>query len=185
MLAKVFDDHSVLTGHPRWTQFAQALGCEPLSQINTSLDILALDDACEEAAGKCVTCAGSIHDLFLANRVHWVRLGITLALDGNDGRIGALGDDGNTLTLFVLLGQVGQMLGNGGNVVSVELVRVSVRHSLRLVSDHIIPVWCGLVERLLEELRDERRRERQDKRLLNNGDHTGQHVNIPEAHRRL
>jgi hypothetical protein len=67
--------------------------------------------------------------------------------------------------LLVLLWQVGKVLGDSGNVVAVEVVRIGVGDGLRLVSNNVVPVWCGLVELLLEELWDERRRERENEGL--------------------
>jgi hypothetical protein len=84
------------------------------------------------------------------------RLDLILALDGNNGGLGTLGDDGNTLALLVLLGKVGEVLGDGGNVGGLEVVRLGVGGGLGLVTDDVVPVGSGLVELLLEELGNER-----------------------------
>lgn len=82
-------------------------------------------------------------------------LDIVLALDGNDGGLGTLGDDGNTLALGVLLGKVGQVLGDGGDVGGLQVVRLGVGGGLGLVADDVVPVGRSLVELLLEELGNE------------------------------
>jgi hypothetical protein len=84
------------------------------------------------------------------------RLDLILALDGNNGGLGTLGDDGNTLALLVLLGKVGEVLSNGGDVGGLEVVRLGVGGGLGLVTDDVVPVGSGLVELLLEELGNER-----------------------------
>jgi hypothetical protein len=83
-------------------------------------------------------------------------LDVVLALDGDDGRLGALSDDGNTLALLVLLGKVGEVLGDGGDVGGLEVVGLGVGGGLGLVADNVVPVRGGLVELLLEELGNER-----------------------------
>lgn len=83
------------------------------------------------------------------------RADVVLALDSDDGRLGALRDDGHALALRVLLRQIGQVLGDGGDVVGVEVVRVGVGHCLRLVAHDVVPVRGRLVEGVLEELGDE------------------------------
>jgi hypothetical protein len=67
-------------------------------------------------------------------------LDAVLALDGDDGRLGALSDDGNTLTLLVLLGKVGEVLGDGRDVGGLEVVRLGVGGGLGLVADNVVPV---------------------------------------------
>jgi hypothetical protein len=81
---------------------------------------------------------------------------LVLALDGNDGRLGTLSNDGDTLTLLVLLGKVREVLGDGGDVSSLQVVGLGVCGGLGLVADDVVPVGSGLVELLLEELRNER-----------------------------
>jgi hypothetical protein len=92
----------------------------------------------------------AISDLLIA----WT--GNDLALDGNNGGLGALGDDGDTLALLVLLWKVGEVLGDSGDVGSLQVVRLGVGGGLGLVADNVVPVGSGLVELLLEELRNER-----------------------------
>ena len=83
-------------------------------------------------------------------------LDVVLALDGDDGRLGALSDDGNTLALLVLLGKVGEVLSDGGDVGGLEVVGLGVGGGLGLVADNVVPVRGGLVELVLEELANER-----------------------------
>lgn len=93
-------------------------------------------------------------------------LDVVLTLDGNDGGLGALSDDGDTLALGVLLGKVGQVLGDGGDVGGLEVVRLGVGSGLGLVADNVVPVRGGLVELLLEELGNERSVEGESEGLL-------------------
>lgn len=146
--------------HVRRSQLAQAQSSEPLAHVNTSVELLALDDASNEATSKGIAGAGGVDNLILVNRMYRVALGITLVLHGDNSRISSLCDDGHSLSLSVLLWQVGECLGNGWNVVSVQVVRVSICDRFGLISNNVIPVWSSLIERFLEELADERRRER-------------------------
>lgn len=84
-------------------------------------------------------------------------LDVVGALLGHDGGLGAVGDDGDTRALGVFLGQVGQVLGDGGNVGGgdLEAVGLGVGGGLGLVADDVVPVLGRLVEGVLEELGDE------------------------------
>lgn len=149
----------------RRSQLPQTLRRKPRAHVYASLDAFTLHHAGEETTGKCITSTRGVDDLVLANSVHGERLHLVLTLDSDHSWLRALGNDSNSLSLRVLLWQVGQSLGNGRDVVCVKIVRVSVRDSLSLIANHIVPVLCGLIKRVLEELRDERCRERQDERL--------------------
>ena len=48
------------------------------------------------------------------------------------------------------------MLGDGGDVGGLEVVRLGVGGGLSLVADDVVPVGSGLVKLLLEELGNER-----------------------------
>lgn len=129
---------------------------EPLTHVDGALERLALGNTGEEASGKGVTGTSGVGDLGLVDLVDGERLDLILTLDGNNGGLGTLGDDGNTLALLVLLGKVGEVLGDGGNVGGLQVVRLGVGSSLSLVADNVVPVGSGLVELLLEELGNER-----------------------------
>jgi hypothetical protein len=129
---------------------------EPLAHVDGALERLALGNTGEETSGEGVTGTSGVGDLRLVDLVDGERLDVVLALDGNDGGLGALGDDGDTLALLVLLGKVGEVLGDGGNVGGLQVVRLGVGGGLGLVADNVVPVGSGLVELLLEELRNER-----------------------------
>ena len=128
---------------------------EPLAHVDGALERLALGNTGEEASGEGVTGTSGVGDLGLVDLVDGESLDLILALDGNNGGLSALGDDSNTLALLVLLGKVGEVLGDGGNVGGLEVVRLGVRGSLGLVTDDVVPVGSGLVELLLEELGNE------------------------------
>ena len=81
---------------------------------------------------------------------------VVLALDRYNSWVCALCHDSSPLTLAVRLRQVGEVLRDGWDVMSIEIVRVCVGGGLALVTYYVIPVWCGLVDWVLEELRNER-----------------------------
>ena len=96
-----------------------------------------------------------------ADCVHVDALDTVFALNGNHGGLGALRDNGDPLSLRVLLRQIGEVLCNGWDIVGVQIVRVSIRHGFGFVANDVVPIRRRLVEWILEELRNERRRERQ------------------------
>jgi len=128
---------------------------EPLAHVDGALKSLALGNTSEEASSESVTGTSSVGDLGLVDLVDRERLDVILALDGNNGGLGALGDDGNTLALLVLLGKVCEVLGDSGNIGGLEVVRLGVGGGLSLVADDVVPVGSGLVELVLEELGNE------------------------------
>ena len=128
---------------------------EPLAHVDGALERLALGNTGEEASGEGVTGTSGVGDLGLVDLVDGESLDLILALDGNNGGLSALGDDSNTLALLVLLGKVGEVLGDGGNVGGLEVVRLGVRGSLGLVADDVVPVGRAGVDDVLEELGDE------------------------------
>lgn len=100
-----------------------------------------------------------------------VLLNLVLALHGDDGGVRALGDDGDAGALGVLLGQVGEGLGDGGDVLrnAGEVVGLGVGGGLGLVADYVVPVGRRGVQRVLEELSDERRRQVHHEHLVLGG----------------
>ena len=128
---------------------------------------LALDEASDEAAGKGVAGAVGVVDLGRVDGVDGVLAHVVVALHRDDGRVGALGDDGDALALPVDLGQVGEALGNLPDVLClVPAVGLGVGGGLGLVADDDVPVGRARVERLLEELADEGGREGEDELLV-------------------
>lgn len=108
--------------------------------------------------------------------MHWVLLDLFLTLDGDDGGEGALGDDGDALALRVLLGQVGDGLGDGADVILLvsHVVRLGKGGGLGLVADDIVTIGQSGVQGVLEELRDEGGRQGQDEGLVVGGGLLGQ-----------
>ena len=142
----------VRIGNVRRSQLAQAQCRQPLAHVDAGLELLALHNAGHEASCKSITGTCCVNNLVLVNGVDRVALCIAFVLDCNHGRVGALCDDRNTLPLCVLLWKVGERLGDGWNVVGVQVVRVGICNGFCLVADNVIPVGSGLVERILEEL---------------------------------
>lgn len=138
------------------TLLADGESGEPLAHVDGALERLALGNTGEEASGEGVTGTGGVGDLGLVDLVDGESLDLILALDSDNGGLGTLGDDGDTLALLVLLGKVGEVLGDGGNVGGLQVVGLGVGSGLGLVTDNVVPVGSGLVELLLEELRNER-----------------------------
>ena len=93
-----------------------------MTHVDGAIDILALSHTGEEAGGECITGAGGVDNLFGIDLVDWVALDRVFTLDGDDGRVRALGDDGDALAPVVLLGQVCQMFRDGLDVVRLEVV---------------------------------------------------------------
>jgi hypothetical protein len=153
-------------GNVRGTQLLDAQLGQPRAHVDTLLDGLALGQTGKETTGEGVTGTGGVGNLVLANDVDGESLDVVVALDGNDGGLGALGDDDSTLALGVLLGQVGHVLGDGGDVLGLEVVGLSEGASLGLVADDVVPVGGGLVELVLEELADEGSGEREHEDLV-------------------
>lgn len=83
----------------------------------------------------------------------------------HDRGIGALRDDDGPSALGFLLRQAGEVFGDGGDVVGVEVVGGGVGAGLGLVADQVVPVGRGAVERGGEELRDEGGGEGEDEDL--------------------
>jgi hypothetical protein len=90
--------------------------------VNALVEGLAIDDTSAESASEGITSAISVADLLLGDLVDGVLLDGVLALNSDDGRLGALGDDGNALALGVDLGQVGERLSNLVDVGDAEAV---------------------------------------------------------------
>lgn len=152
----------------RWTQLLDAQASEPLAHVDALLEVLALDETGNEAAGEGVTGAVGVGDLLLGDGVDGEGLDIGLALGGDDGRLGALGDDDDTLALLVGLRQVGNLLGDGSHVggVARQVVRGRVGLGLGLVADQVVPVLGRFVQGVLEELGDKGRRHIDDEDLV-------------------
>jgi hypothetical protein len=127
----------------RGTQLLDAQGSQPLAHVDRLLKRLASDQAGNEATSKGIASAVGVVDLLLGNGVDGEGLDLIDTLLGDDGRLSTLGDDGETGTLAVGLGQVGQVLGNDGNVglVAREAVRLGVGSGLALVADDVVPVF--------------------------------------------
>lgn len=151
--------------HLRRSKLLDTETSQPLAHVDALLDRLVLDKSGNEATGESVTSTVGVADSLGVDGVHWVRLG-TLALGGDDSWEGALGDDGNSLPLGVLLGQIGQVLGDLSDVGGLEAVALGESQSLALVTDDDVPEWGALVKGLLEELADEWGREGDDEGLV-------------------
>jgi hypothetical protein len=151
----------------RRTQLLDAQLRQPLSDIDSLVQRLALNQGGHETASEGVSSTVGVVDLLLPNGVDGVLLNLVLALLGDDGGLGALGDDGDAGALGVGLGQVGEVLGDGGDVgLGGQAVRLGVGARLGLVADDVVPVLGRLVQRVLEELGDEWRRHVDDEDLV-------------------
>lgn len=149
----------------RWAQLAQTDSREPLSHIHTPLQALALGNTRKEATGERIASAIGVVDLLGVDLVHREGADVVLALHGDDGGLGALRNDGGALALLVLLGQVSEVLGDGRDVLCLQVVGLGEGFGLGLVADDVVPVRRGLVQRILEELADEGSVEGQRERL--------------------
>lgn len=89
----------------------------------------------------------------------------TLLCGNGDSGVGALCEDDSPGPLSVLLGAIGNSLGNLLDILGVKVVRLSKGSSLSLVTNEDIDVGEDLVERVLEELCDERSGQVENERL--------------------
>lgn len=92
------------------------------------------------------------------------RLDVSISADG-DGGVGALGEDDGPGALGVLLGALCDGLGDLGDVLGLDAVRLGECGGLGLVADEDVDVGQDLVERVLEELGDEWRGKVEDEGL--------------------
>lgn len=171
---KTIPKRKKLKGNSRRTKLLDGEFSEPLAHVDRLLDGLALDDTGGEATSEGITGTVGVVDLGGVDGVDGVLLDLILALDSDDGRLGALGDDGNALALGVLLGEVGKSLGDLLDISGVEAVGLSVGGGLALVTDHVVPVRNRCIKGLLEELADEGGGEGEDEGLVAAGSLLGE-----------
>lgn len=150
----------------RRSELLDAQTSEPLAHVDAGLKRLALEDTSQETTSEGVTSTVGIVDLLRFNGVDGELLDVVLTLDSNQCRVGALGDDGDSLSLLVLLREVGKMLGNILGLLAGKIVGLSVSGGLGLVANDVVPIRGASIDRILEELGDERSRERENKRLV-------------------
>ncbi len=92
---------------------------------------------------------------------------LAVGLDhSRDGGEGALGNDSDSGTLGVLLGQLSQLLGDLNNVVGAPGVALGVGASLRFIAEDVVGVGHDAVQLILKKLRDERCGEREHESLV-------------------
>ncbi len=158
----------------RRSKLLDAQSSQPLTHVDGSSKRLVLHQTGEETAGEGITSTVGVVDLGVGNGVDRELLDTILALDGNEGRASALGDDGNTLALGVLLGQVGEVNNDVLGLLGRKVVRLSVGSSLGLVSDNVVPVRGAGIDGVLEELRDEGGGQGEDEGLVVGGSLLGE-----------
>lgn len=86
--------------------------------------------------------------------------------DGDNGRESALGDNGNTGTLGVLLGELSELLSDLGDILGAPLVALGVGNSLSLVTEGVVGVGQDAIQLVLEELGNERSRDGEHEGLM-------------------
>lgn len=150
----------------RWAELLDAQLGKPLAHIDGGGEGLALKKASQETTSESITGTIGVVDLGGFNGVDRELLDGILALDGDEGGLGALGDDGDALALAVLLGQVGEDLDDVLGLLGGEVVGLGVGGGLGLVADDVVPVRGRGVNDLLEELGDEGGREGENKGLV-------------------
>lgn len=139
---------------------------EPLAHINAGLERLALNKASQESTSKGIASTVGVVDLGRLDGVDRELLDLILALNGDQGGVSALSDNSDTLSLAVLLGKVGEVLGDILGLLGRQVVGLSVSSSLGLVANDVVPVRSASINDVLEELGNERSGERQNKRLV-------------------
>lgn len=147
------------------TKLTKREGSKPLAKIDGSLKRLASNKTANKATGKSITSTVGVNNLRSVNGTNGETLGgglgtsLKLVSSDNNGVIKTLGDDNNTRASSVSLGENSNGLGNSLNIGGLDIVRLSVGKSLRLVTNKVVPVGGSLVKGLLEELRKERSRQ--------------------------
>ena len=91
---------------------------------------------------------------------------VGFALDGDKGRVRALRDNSDPLTLGVLLGQICQQARDLLDILRGMPLVLRPAERLGLVADDVVPVGCRLRELVLEELRQEGRADAEGKDLV-------------------
>lgn len=86
--------------------------------------------------------------------------------DSDDGGESALGDNGNTGTFGVLLGELSKLLGDLGDILGAPLVALGVGNSLSLVTEGVVGVGKDAIQLVLEELSNERSRDGEHEGLM-------------------
>jgi hypothetical protein len=124
----------------RRSELLDAQTSEPLAHVDAGLKRLALEDTSQETTGEGVTSTVGVVDLLRLNGVDGELLDVVLTLDSNQCRVGALGDDGDSLSLLVLLREVGKMLGNVLGLLAGEIVGLGVSGGLGLIANDVVPV---------------------------------------------
>lgn len=150
----------------RRSELLNAQSSQPLSHVDTGGEVLALHDTGQKTSGKGVTGTVGVVDVFLGDGVNRELLDLVLTLDGDQGRLGALGDNGDSLSLAILLWQVSEVLDDIPGILGGQVVRLGVGSGLGLVTEDEVPVRGASVNGILEELGNERSGQRQDKYLV-------------------
>lgn len=91
----------------RRSKLLNAESSQPLAHVDAGLERSALKETSQETTSKSITGTVGVVDLLLLNGVNRELSDGVLALDSNQGRVSALSDDGDSLSLSVLLRQVG------------------------------------------------------------------------------
>lgn len=107
------------------SELLDALAGEPLAHVDAVIEGLARDDTSTETTGEGITSTVSVIDGFLGDLADLELLhldGTSSRADGDNGRESALGDNGNTGTLGVLLGELSELLGDLSDILGAPLV---------------------------------------------------------------
>src|SRR6478752_557196 len=124
----------------RRSKLLDAQTSEPLAHVNAGFEGLVLEDTSQETTSKGVTSTVGVVDLLLLDSVNGELLNIVLTLDSNQSRVGTLSDNGNSLSLVVLLGEVGEVLDDILGLLAGKVMGLGVGGSLGLVTNDVVPV---------------------------------------------
>lgn len=126
---------------------------------NSSGNVGTLDQLGNKSAAEGITGAVAVDNILLLNGDDGVLLDGAVRLD-NNGVVNSLGEDDETLALGVDLGELGNVGGNGLDVLGVgQVVGSGVGLGLTLVTKDNIHVGQDIIQNLGEELGDEGSRE--------------------------
>ncbi|KAH3685596.1 hypothetical protein WICPIJ_003426 [Wickerhamomyces pijperi] len=154
----------------RRTNFLDGQLSQPLALVDGLLQRVAVDQTSKQTTSKGVTGTVSVFDLIRVqgmDRVFVDLVGVSGRVVGDsDGWFQTVGDDHGSVLLGIDLWFLGNVLGDFLQIGGLQTVRLSISSSFGFVTNDVVGESNGLVQDVLEELRDERSRQVQGEVLV-------------------